>query len=161
MLSKARGMTNDPKIDYRLMDLEHLALDKDIYDLVYSSLTWHYIVNIEPLIRTCYNALVHGGRLVISIEHPILTAPSSGVEKEWSDVATGQSGEPSWLLNSYHNEGERVNEWFVKGVVKQHRTMSTYINLLIAAGFQLSSIQEFTYRSTSRPNFLLIACNKV
>ena len=43
MLARARETTDDPAIGYARQDLERLALQRDSFDLVYSSLVFHYI----------------------------------------------------------------------------------------------------------------------
>lgn len=48
-----------------------------------------------------------------------------------------------WPLDSYLSEGPRTTDWLAKGVVKQHRTISTYITILLDAGFTLSAIKEW------------------
>jgi hypothetical protein len=34
-------------------------------------------------------------------------------------------------------------KWFAEGVIKQHRTITTYISILLDAGFALSAIDEW------------------
>ena len=73
-------------------------------------------------------ALVPGGSLVFSVEHPIFTAPTS---PGWSPNAAGRQ---AWALDSYLDEGPRTTDWLAKGVLKQHRTLATYLNLLLRLG---------------------------
>ena len=40
-------------------------------------------------------------------------------------------------------EGERVRSWFVDGVVKEHRTIATYVNGLIHAGLVIDRMEEW------------------
>ena len=40
-------------------------------------------------------------------------------------------------------EGERVTNWLADGVIKQHRTVGTLLNSLIAAGFTLRHLDEW------------------
>jgi hypothetical protein len=46
-------------------------------------------------------------------------------------------------VNRYAIEGERQTDWFVKGVVKYHRTIGTTLNALIRAGFTIKAVEEF------------------
>ena len=46
------------------------------FDLAYSSLALHYIENLDGLLAQVHRALVPGGSLVFSVEHPIYTAPA-------------------------------------------------------------------------------------
>jgi hypothetical protein len=68
---------------------------------------------------------------------------------------------------------ERLTNWLVDGVIKQHRTLATYINILIEAGFTLSAIDEWALseeempanpgweKSRIRPPFLLMKASKL
>ncbi len=82
-------------------------------------------------------SLVQGGSLVFSVEHPIFTAPS---DPQWSLDAAGRK---TWPLDRYLDEGPRSTNWLAKGVIKQHRTLATYINMLIGLGFSLSHVEEW------------------
>ncbi|PHI32130.1 class I SAM-dependent methyltransferase [Budvicia aquatica] len=137
MLNKAKSMTHDEAISYRLANLESLELAENSYDLAYSSLALHYIVNLPQLLKTIYNSLVSGGYLVFSAEHPIFTAPK---HQGWIVDAQGQK---SWPVNNYQAEGQRITHWLAEGVVKQHRMLGTYINLLIDQGFTISHLEEW------------------
>ena len=45
------------------------------YDLVYSSLAFHYIEGYTNLLAAIRQSLQPGGKLVFSIEHPVFMAP--------------------------------------------------------------------------------------
>ena len=87
----------------------------------------------------------------------------------WSVDAAGRK---TWGLNGYLDEGPRRTDWLTKGVIKQHRTLATYINLLLRLGFALSHVQEWgpsPEQMASRPNladehqrppFLLVAARR-
>ncbi|MGH6880247.1 MAG: class I SAM-dependent methyltransferase, partial [Hypericibacter sp.] len=75
MLTRARAETADPAISYVQADLEQFSPAPGAFDLAYSSLAFHYIENLERLLTPIHEALVPGGRLVFSVEHPIYTAP--------------------------------------------------------------------------------------
>lgn len=137
MLGKAKEMTSDNAITYDQQDLEQLQLPQNTYDLVYSSLTFHYIKNLNSLLATIYNSLKPGGYLIFSAEHPIYTAAK---QAEW---IVDNQGLKSWPVNSYQVEGQRISNWLADGVIKQHRLMSTYLNLLIKQGFIIKYIEEW------------------
>jgi SAM-dependent methyltransferase len=166
MLERARAMTSDDAITYRRADLEALALEPASVDLAYSSLALHYVERLEPLLAAVHRALRPGGHLVVSVEHPIYTAPG---DPAWRRDAAGHA---TWPLDRYLDEGPRTTDWLAEGVVKQHRTLATYINLLLRQGFALSHIEEWgptpaqvTARpewadERHRPPFLLIAARR-
>ena len=137
MLARAKEMTSSSAITYAIADLEQLDLPGAAYDLAYSSLAFHYIADLPGLFARIHRALKPGGRLVFSIEHPIFMAPR---QPGWQ---VDEQGRRSWPLDSYQLEGPRVTDWLAKGVIKQHRTLGTLLNLLIKAGLSLSHIEEW------------------
>ncbi len=166
MLAEAIRRTNDDNITYQRDDLETLKIDDLGFDLVFSSLTFHYVQNVSGLFERIYNGLKPGGLLVFSAEHPIFTAPSS---HQWLSDAQQK---PVWPLNNYGREGKRVSNWLTEGVEKQHRKLSTYINELIATGFEIAHLDEWcpsdeqitdipdTAIEIERPMFFLLAAQK-
>lgn len=137
MLEKARSMTADDNIEYRREDLDNLTLPAETYSLAYSSLALHYLQNLSGLFDQVYQSLVPGGHFVFSAEHPIFTAPA---QPGW---LTNTSGQKTWPVDGYQREGERVTNWFAEGVIKQHRKLATYINLLIKSGFIITQVDEW------------------
>jgi ubiquinone/menaquinone biosynthesis C-methylase UbiE len=137
MLARARATTADPAITYTRADLEHLELTPASLDLVYSSLAFHYVERLDRLVGEIYRALVPGGHLVVSVEHPVYTAPS---DPKWTLDAAGRK---TWPVDGYLQEGPRSTDWLAKGVIKQHRTLATYVNLLVRSGFSLSRVEEW------------------
>lgn len=163
MLARARGATADGAISYAREDLEQITLPPAAFDLIYSSLTLHYIENLERLMAEVGRALVPGGRLVFSAEHPIYTAPSA---PGWT---IDEAGRKVWPVDGYLAEGPRTTDWLAKGVIKQHRTIGTYLNLLIGLGFTVTHVEEWGPAAAQiaaqpvlaiereRPAFLLVA----
>jgi nicotinamidase/pyrazinamidase len=92
MLARARETTSDRAVTYRQADLETLDLPTEAFDLVYSSLTLHYIEKLPALLATVRHALVPGGHLVFSAEHPIYTAPAEALPFRDSVFDTVVSG---------------------------------------------------------------------
>lgn len=137
MIARAQAMTQDPEIAYEIADLETLELPKSTFDLAYSALTFHYIRDFDRLVRMLYRTLVPDGHLVFTIEHPIYMAAARPL---WGQ---DEDGRKSWPVNRYFIEGERRTDWYVKGVLKYHRTIGTTLNALIGAGFALRHVEEF------------------
>jgi SAM-dependent methyltransferase len=137
MLARARDTTTDPAITYLQADLERVELPEAGFDLAYSSLALHYIEDLAGLLGKVYRALVPGGRFVFSAEHPIFTAPTN---PGWLVDAAGRK---TWPVDSYLCEGPRRTDWLAQGVVKQHRTLGTHLNLLLRLGFVLVHVEEW------------------
>jgi SAM-dependent methyltransferase len=131
-------------LSYRQADLETLELSETAFDVVFSSLTFHYLSNLRELVKEVYNSLKPGGVFVFSVEHPTMTAPKKagvGINSGWTVDADGNK--ESWPLESYLLEGKRTTNWMASEVVKQHRTTATYVNLLIEAGFVFERLIEW------------------
>lgn len=166
MLAQAKANTSDAGITYARSDLEVLDLPAASIDLAYSSLALHYVENLDRLLATVHQALVPAGQLVFSIEHPIYMAP---MNPGWLVDASGRK---TWPLDSYSVEGPRTTEWLIKGVIKQHRTIGTTLNLLIQLGFTLRHVEEWgptddqievrpeLAEERERPMFLLVAARR-
>ncbi len=137
MLERARMETTSTTIDYRCLDLDQLELDADSCDLVFSSLTLHYVRDLDRLLSMVARSLTPGGALVFSVEHPIYSAPTTQA------FETSDRGDRIWPLDNYLVESERVTNWIVDGVVREHRTVATYANSVIDAGLTLDRIVEW------------------
>jgi SAM-dependent methyltransferase len=170
MLAGARAQTCDPRITYRRMAIEELALgDEDAFDLVVSSLALHYVADYAGAIARVAAVLAAGGRFVFSVEHPMCTALP---QQTWVRDADGRP--LHWPVDDYRSEGPRRTRWFIDGVIKYHRTVETYVNGLLAAGFVLRSLREpepvdavspvpipGLDLARRRPPFLLIAADRL
>jgi SAM-dependent methyltransferase len=166
MLARARAEPADPAITYIRADLDVPVMPAGPFDLVYSSLALHYVRHLDALLEKVHAALAADGRLVFSVEHPILMAPT---RQEW---VTDADGRKTWPLNAYAMEGERRTHWLVPGVVKQYRTIGTILNLLIRLGFTIAHVEEwapteaqiaerpFLAIERERPPFLLVAARR-
>jgi SAM-dependent methyltransferase len=137
MIGRARTDTNDPCIEYAIADLERVELPTSSFDFAYSSLALHYIADFERLMKTVHRALGDGGAFIFTIEHPIYMAPT---EPGW---ALDGHGRKRWPVDGYSVEGPRSTDWLTKGVIKQHRTLGTTLNTLVAAGFAIRHVQEW------------------
>jgi ubiquinone/menaquinone biosynthesis C-methylase UbiE len=138
MIGRARAETPDTAVEYRIADLEALDLPASAFDLAYSSLAFHYVVDFAKLMRTIHRALVANGHLVFTIEHPIYMAAA---QPQWTVDAGGRK---TWPINGYFREGARTTDWLAKGVVKQHRTLTTTLNTLLDTGFAIRRVIEFS-----------------
>jgi SAM-dependent methyltransferase len=166
MLTRAKANTPDCATDYRVADLEALELPEASFDLAYSALTFHYVEDFGRLTRGIHRALVPGAHFVFTVEHPIVTAP---IPAGWS---VGPDGRKTWPVNSYQKEGPRRTNWLAEGVIKQHRTLGTLLNLLIGLGFTILHVEEWAPNDAQiaahpewaeeyeRPMFLLIAVQR-
>jgi len=166
MLAGARAATADRAITYAQANLESAVLAEGSFDLAYSSLALHYIAGLDGLLAALARALVPGGVLVASVEHPAYTAPH---KPGWLADAAGV---PAWGLNGYLDEGPREVDWLGARVVKQHRTVAGWLAALGRAGFTLARLEEWApspaqlekhpewVNHRQIPNFLLFAATR-
>ncbi|WPH05064.1 Hypothetical protein R9X50_00796300 [Acrodontium crateriforme] len=165
MIARAREMETNGTTTYAVSDVTDFKLDSGTYDLVYSSLTMHYLCEIDTLFGNVFRGLKPGGRFVFSLEHPIWTAVDG-----W--FITKKDELPIWPLNSYADEGKKNKNWLGSNVTKYHRKLDTYIVSLLKVGFVLRDLVEWTPSKDDllehpewslevhRPAFLLIAVQK-
>lgn len=166
MLARARAVTTDPAIRYDRTDLERLALPAAAFDLAYSSLALHYVVELDQMLAAVRDGLTAGGYLVFSVEHPIYTAPS---HPGW---VTDAAGHKTWPVDAYLIEGPRRTDWLTKGVIKQHRTIGHYLNALLRHRFAIAHVEEWGPDAAQiaahpeladerqRPPFLLVSARR-
>lgn len=177
MLERAREMTpgggaqgahgsTPATITFDRADLESVELPARAYDLVFSALALHYVSGLGRLLGEVHTALRPGGAVVFSVEHPMLTAPRR------QGFVEDAEGVRYWPLDDYHDEGERVSTWLGASVRKQHRATATYVNLLLAAGFDIRGFEDWhpelteEYKKSAwrkkwiRTSFLLISAVK-
>jgi len=136
MIARAKADTDDPAIEYMIADLEHVELPEGAFDMAYSSLTFHYIVDFSRLVGMVRRALRPSAQFIFTIEHPIYMAPT---DPNWLVNERGKT----WPINRYAVEGERTTDWLAKGVVKRHRRIGTTLNTLIRAGFTIRHVDEW------------------
>lgn len=138
MLEVARAENSDSKITYINMAMEEISQLQEKFDIVISSLAFHYVEDFEGVIKAVYNMLDENGIFIFSQENPLCTCHSGG--ERWT---RDEHGNKLYLnLKDYGVEGERESVWFVDNVKKYHRTFSTIINTLIEVGFSIEKMIE-------------------
>lgn len=138
MLEVAKKENSDPKITYLNMPMEDIAQIDEKFDVVVSSLAFHYIEDFAGVVENVYNMLNAGGVFIFSQENPLNTCHSGG--DRWT---RDENGNKVYLNLSYYGlEGERESEWFVDNVKKYHRMFSTIVNTLVEAGFSVEKMIE-------------------
>ncbi|MCC6177763.1 MAG: class I SAM-dependent methyltransferase [Chloroflexi bacterium] len=168
MLALATAERSHPRVTYRREALETAAFPTGRFDLVVSSLAFHYVSDYRGLMRRIADWLTPGGVLVFSTEHPIYTAvdPATG----WAVDETGRR--LHWAIDNYADEGVREQHWFAEGVQKYHRSFATFVNGLVEAGFVVDRVAEPVPTDADlkryphylderrRPTFLLIRAHR-
>ena len=170
MLAVAKAESADEKITYLNMSMTDVEMLGEKFDLIYSSLAFHYVENFDLFAKMMYNCLNAGGQLLFSQEHPIITATVDG-KGHFNKDRNGNR--ISYTFSDYHRPGRRVTTWYVDGVVKYHRPFSDIINALANAGFVIEQVVEplpeqwaieklpTMAKEYIKPNFLIVKARKV
>lgn len=113
--------------------IEQWRADPASADLVTSRLALNYVENLDTVFHEVTKALRPGGRVAISVEHPVITS-------SFTSLADGRR--TTWLVDDYFLSGPRPHEWLGHTVVKYHRTLEEWLDLMLQAGLVLEQLRE-------------------
>lgn len=137
MLDVAKEKTTFKQVDYICAAMEDFDVEAESFDVVISSLALHYIADFNAVADKVYRCLKNGGYFVFSVEHPIFTSYGT---QDWYRNEKGEI--LHFPVDKYFNEGKRIANFLGEDVVKYHKTLTTYINELLKAGFELKEVVE-------------------
>lgn len=137
MLAKAQAINSAPQINYQCIAMEDLSFPERTFDVILSSLAFHYIEDFESLVVNISKWLKQGGTLVFSVEHPVFTSYGT---QDWYYDSSGEI--LHFPVDNYYYEGRREAIFLGEPVIKYHRTLTTYLNTLLQNGFELQHIIE-------------------
>lgn len=136
MLEVAKEKTDSIHVEYIQQSIEDVDFPDGTFDIILSSLAFHYIADYEGLVRKITRMLVTGGELVFTVEHPLFTAEGS---QDWHY----KNGEiQHFPVDNYFDEGKRYANFLGESVTKYHRTLTTYINTLLQHGLIVKHVIE-------------------
>lgn len=137
MLNVAQTKNNDPVIEYRKAAMEDLVFPESHFDVIISSLAFHYIQDFKELAVNISHWMKPGGTLVFSVEHPVFTAYGT---QDWYYDELGEI--LHFPVDNYYYEGKREAVFLGEPVIKYHRTLITYLNTLLNNGLVIEHIVE-------------------
>lgn len=137
MLKTAAAQNSGGNIEYRLSAMEDLQFPDASFDVVLSSLAFHYAADFPALVQNIGRWLRPGGKLVFSVEHPVFTAYGS---QDWYYDENGNI--LHFPVDNYYLEGKRDAVFLGERVTKYHRTLTSYLGTLLENGFQLQRVVE-------------------
>jgi 2-polyprenyl-3-methyl-5-hydroxy-6-metoxy-1,4-benzoquinol methylase len=168
MLRVANEENSDPNIEYMNIPMEDIGSINETFDVVISSL--HYIDDFPGVVRNVYSLLSDGGIFLFSQEHPVNTCYNGRYER-WTFDENGKKIYAN--LANYCVEKQFESTWFVDGVQKYHRMLSTVVNTLADAGFTIQKMAEpyptqdildkypQYYDNLHKPDFLFVKSAKL
>ncbi|MBQ8835997.1 MAG: class I SAM-dependent methyltransferase [Clostridia bacterium] len=170
MLEVAKEESSDAKIEYKNMSMTDIESIGETFDLLYSSLAFHYIDDFKTFAKAMANVTTKGGTLLFSQEHPIITATVDGNGHFNRDE---NGNRISYTFSDYNRAGKRTSRWFVDDVVKYHRPFGHIITALADAGFMIEEVVEpvpenwaveklpTIVKEYIKPNFLIVKAKKI
>ena len=137
MLNTAREKNSHERICYRQCAMEDLDFAENSFDVVLSSLAFHYIQDFSALAEKISRFTAPGGDFIFSVEHPVFTAYGT---QDWYYDDAGEI--LHFPVDNYYYEGKRKAVFLGEEVTKYHRTLTTYLDTLLRNGFELQHIVE-------------------
>lgn len=137
MLEIAKEKTEQQNIEYLCSAIEDADFPEKSFDVVISSLAFHYIENFENAVKKIKYFLKNKGEFVFSVEHPVFTSQGS---QDWFYDENGNI--LHFPVDNYFLEGKRNAVFLGESVVKYHKTLTTYLNTLLENGFVITAIKE-------------------
>ena len=137
MLEVAREKSRSLDITYQQCPMEELKLTEGSFDVVISSLAFHYVKDFKGIAENIWKWLAEGGSLVFSVEHPVFTAYGT---QDWYYDGNGEI--LHFPVDNYYYEGKRDAVFLGEHVTKYHRTLTAYLNTLLDCGFAIRHIVE-------------------
>lgn len=114
--------------------IEDFSTTAGSVDLIVSRLALHYVQPLHELMQRCGTWLAPGGRLLITVVHPVIT----------SHDARASTKEPrtNWVVDNYFNSSPRPQSWLGAEVLFYHRTIEEYFTAVRSAGFEITALRE-------------------
>lgn len=172
----SKNMLNEAKkkkvknLEFKLLSMEEISSLKGKFDIVFSSLAFHYVEDFYKLMKDVANKLKKGGLLIFSQEHPLVT---SSIRSKDLPKYIEKDDKRYYYVSDYNNVGKRFVDWNVEGVVKYHRNFETILKAIKQANMNLedlieSKLPEEAIRKVEkykflnhRPLFLFVKAKKI
>ena len=120
MLEVAGQRNSDQRIEYRHAAIEDLDFEEGAFDIVLSSLAFHYVRDFGTLVKRIALWLKKDGKFVFSVEHPVFTSYGT---QDWYYDENGNI--LHFPVDNYYYEGKREAVFLGEKVIKYHRTLTT------------------------------------
>ena len=106
----------------------------DDWDLILFNLSLDHVVDVEDALKDASSRITQGGRIVVTVEHPIRTSVTDGVR--W----TNDDGKKSGRIHDYLTSGSREFSWFGSFKVEvQHRPIQEWFGAIKNSGLKINN----------------------
>lgn len=139
MLAVAMKKTQFSNVDYTRLAMEDMDFSPNSFDIVISSLAFHYTPDFMDICIRVNQCITKGGSFVFSVEHPVFTAQG---EQDWVYNDDAERKPSHWPVDNYFSEGIRNTFFLGEPVVKYHKTLTTYLTTLLQTNFSIEEIVE-------------------
>lgn len=140
MIEEAKKNNKYDNVEYYLMKMENISKITEKFDIVYSSLAFHYVKDYNKLLKNIYSLLKTNGILLYSQESPLNT--SIIIDKSKISNKILLNNKTYVLISDYGNESERNILWNDIVVTKYHRTYCTIVNSLQRNKFKILDMKD-------------------
>lgn len=103
------------------------------FDLIVSLRVLHYVRDLQFVLTRAASALRHGGRLLYSHEHPVITS---------NEAREPDGRRADWRVDDYFVSGPREVVFLGRKVLKYHRTVEQHLEAVDAAGLRFQRLSE-------------------
>jgi SAM-dependent methyltransferase len=146
MILAARELQGESD-SYEVADVQRLDhLKNGTFDLAVSYLNQCDLPDFSANTREVFRTLKHGGRFIVANLHPMRSA-----DGRWQRNAKGEKEHV--IVDEYFNETERHWKMMDVEFTNFHRSLATYTNGFISAGFRITAIREPTVTEDQLSNY--------
>ena len=135
-----------PNLEFFVMDMEKLDFPKNSFDVIYSSLTMHYVENWTKTLKSIHNVLKDNGTFLFSTHHPVKWGAKTNRSEEKDSFLMGyekyKNGKCE-VFGDYLNTRKIDDIWFNEfNVTYYHRSLSEIIGDILKSGFMITDFIE-------------------
>ncbi|MBU1091744.1 class I SAM-dependent methyltransferase [Patescibacteria group bacterium] len=135
-----------PDLEFFVMDMENLDFPKNSFDLVYSSLTMHYVEDWTKTLKSIHEVLEDDGVFLFSTHHPVKWGAKTNRSEEKGSFLMGYEKYKDGrceVFGDYLNTRKIDDIWFNEfNVTYYHRSLSEIIGDILKSGFRITDFIE-------------------